>query len=120
MTRLSDGVVLAWALALACTISKPRLLVIDREVFLNRLEKTLAERLEAYEAATPEQKRAQLELLVAASADVPPYDTTAPLRAVPPGGGDTFMRGRGTLPRILCFCPQPHRGGGRVINPIQP
>ena len=86
VTRLSDGVVLAWALALACTVSKPRLLVIDREVFLKRLEKTLAERLEAYEAATPEQKRAQLELLVAASADVSPYDTTAPLRAVPPEG----------------------------------
>ena len=84
--RPSDGVVLAWSLALACTVSNPRLLVVDREVFLKRLEKTLAERLEAYEAATPEQKRAQLELLVAASADVSPYDTTAPLRAVPPEG----------------------------------
>ena len=64
----------------------PRLLIIDREVFLKRLEKNLAERLEAYEAATPEQRRAQLELIVAGSADVSPYDTTAPLRAVPAEG----------------------------------
>ena len=87
VARLSDATVVGWALALANAVMNPRLLIIDREVFLKRLEKNLAERLEAYEASTPEQRRAQLELLVAGSAEVSPYDTTAPLRAVPPEGG---------------------------------
>ena len=86
VARLSDATVVGWALALANAVMNPRLLIIDREVFLKRLEKNLAERLEAYEAATPEQRRAQLELIVAGSADVSPYDTTAPLRAVPAEG----------------------------------
>ena len=88
VTRPSDSTVLAWALALACAVANPRLLVIDREAFFKRLEKRLAERLEAYEAAHPDQKRAILELVVAASADVAPYDATAPLRAAPPEGGE--------------------------------
>ena len=84
--RPSDAVVLGWALALACTVSNPRLIVADREKLLKNLDKHVTERLAALDAATPEQRRAMLELLVAASADVSPYDTTAPLRAVPPEG----------------------------------
>ena len=86
VARLSDAVVVGWALALACTVMNPRLLVIDREVFIKRLDDAVVERREALDAATPEQRRAMLELLVAGSADVSPYDTTAPLRAVPPEG----------------------------------
>ena len=81
MARLSDAAVLGWALALACAVSNPRLIVIDREVFLKRLDDAVVERLGALGEASPEQRRAMLELLVAGSADVSPFDTTAPLRA---------------------------------------
>ena len=87
VARLSDATVVGWALALANAVMNPRLLIIDREKFLKQLEGNLAKRLDAYEAAEPEQRRAMLELLVAASTDVSPYDTTAPLRATPPEGG---------------------------------
>ena len=86
VARLSDATVVGWALALANAVMNPRLLIIDREKFLERLEESLAERLEAYEDAPSEQQRAMLELIVAGSADVSPYDTTAPLRAVPAEG----------------------------------
>ena len=87
VARLSDATVVGWALALAGAVMNPRLLIIDREKFLKRLEKNIAERLEAYEAAPPEQQRAMLELLVAGSAEVSPFDTSAPLRAAPTEGG---------------------------------
>ena len=86
MARISDAAVLGWALALACAVSNPRLIVLDREVFLKRLDAAVAERLGALAHGSPEQRRAMLELLVAGSADVSPYDTSAPLRAVPAEG----------------------------------
>ena len=84
--RPSDSTVLGWALSLACAVSNPRLIVADREKFLKRLGENLAARREALDAAPPEQQKAMLEILVAGSCDVSPYDTTAPLRAVPPEG----------------------------------
>ena len=86
VARLSDATVVGWALALAGAVMNPRLLIIDRAKFLKRLEENLAKRLDAYEAAEPEQRRAMLEILVAGSADVSPYDMTAPLRSVPAEG----------------------------------
>ena len=84
----SDGVVLGWSLSLACMVSNPRLVVIDREVFLKRLDENVEKRLAALGEATPEERRAMLELLVAGSCDVSPYDTSAPLRAAPTEGGE--------------------------------
>ena len=84
--RLNDGVVLSWALALANTTMNPRLLIADREKLHANLDKHITERLAALDAATPEQRRAMIEVLVAGSCEFSPYDTSAPLRAVPPEG----------------------------------
>ena len=84
--RLNDGEVLSWGLALACTMMNPRLIVADREKLHQNLDKHITERLAALGEATPEQRRAMLELLVAGSCEFSPYDTTAPLRAAPPEG----------------------------------
>ena len=85
--RLNDGAVLSWALALANTVMNPRLVVADRAKLHANLDKHITERLEELGAATPEQRHAMLELLVAGSCEFSPYDTTAPLRSVPPAGG---------------------------------
>ena len=86
-SRPSDGVVVTWALSLACAASNPNLVVADRDKFLVELDKHVSERLAALDAATPEERRAMLEFLVAGSCDVSPFDMTAPLRAVTPEGG---------------------------------
>ena len=79
--KLTDALVLSFSLALANTAMNPRLIVADREKLIQNLDKHVSERLAALDAASPEQRRAMLELLVAGSADVSPFDTTAPLRA---------------------------------------
>ena len=82
--RLTDGVVIAWGLALANLTMNPALSLIDRKALveqINQGDSALAE-LESDD----DTRRAKIEMLIAGASEFSGYDTSAPLRAVPPEG----------------------------------
>ena len=86
VVKLSDGMVLSWALALANMVMNPRCALIDRTKFLENLDRELVKRFIELNEATDDERRAMLELLVAGSSEFSAFDTSAPLRASPPEG----------------------------------
>ena len=82
----SDANCIDFALAICSLVFDGDTLLIHRTKFLASLEQLVNEQLPVLEAMTADQRRAHLELLVASQAKIGAYDTSAPLRAVPPKG----------------------------------
>ena len=82
--KLTDGLVIGWGLALANFVMNPKFSVIDQEDFADKL----FGHLEPYMTeATGDEKRARINLCVAAASQVSGYDAEGPLRASSPEGG---------------------------------
>ena len=81
--KISDSVVIDFALIVADQTMSPDSLLISRSRFLDKLEELVNEQMQVLKAMTPEQKRGYLELLVASQAKISAYDLDAPLRAAP-------------------------------------
>ena len=79
--KISDSVVIDFALVVADLTMGPDSLLISKSSFLEELEKLLNEQLEVLKAMSAEQRRGYLELLVASQAKIGSYDPDAPLRA---------------------------------------
>ena len=86
VVKLNDGIVISWALALANMVMNPKCALIDREVFLETLDRELVNHFAALNVANQEERRAMLEMLAAACSEFSAFDTSAPLRAQKPEG----------------------------------
>ena len=85
--RLSDGIVIAWGLALANLTMNPNLSLIDRKALVQRINHEVVQHLAELGDCDDETRRAKIELFIAGASEFSGYDTSAPLRAVPPEGG---------------------------------
>ena len=81
--KLTDGLVLGWALALANYVMNPAFSIIDRNDFA---EKLLVQ-IDPYMTGSTDEKLARINLCVAASSQLSGYDAEGPLRATTPEGG---------------------------------
>ena len=88
IVKLGDGVVISWALALANMAMNPKCSLIEREAFLENLDRELVKRFAELKEASPDERHAMLELLVAGNSEFSAYDPSAPLRATQPAGGE--------------------------------
>ena len=82
VVKLSDGLVIAWGLALANMTMNPKCALIDRTKFLENLDRELVQRLAEFGDCTDDERRARLEMLVAGASEFSAYDPSSPLRAV--------------------------------------
>ena len=83
IVKLGDGVVIAWALAMTNFIMNPKFSVIERDDFADKL----FAHLDPYMTeATADEKRARINLCVAAASQFSGYDAGDPLRASAPEG----------------------------------
>ena len=83
--RLTDGVVIAWGLALANLTMNPALSLIDRKALVEQINHEVIQHLAELES-DDDTRRAKIEMLIAGASEFSGYDTSAPLRAVPPEG----------------------------------
>ena len=82
--KLGDGAVLSFALAMTNYCMNERFSVIDRADFADKL----FVHLEPHMAdGTVDEKRARMDLSIAAASQVSGYDAEGPLRATTPEGG---------------------------------
>ena len=81
VVKLSDGLVIAWGLALANMTMNPKCALIDRTKFLENLDRELVQRLAELGDCTDDERRARLEMLVAGASKFSAYDPSSPLRA---------------------------------------
>ena len=84
--RLSDGVVISWGLALANLTMNPALSLIDRKALVQQINHEVVQHLAEFEGCDDDTRRAKIEMLIAGASEFSGYDTSAPLRAVPPEG----------------------------------
>ena len=84
--RLTDGVVIAWGLALANLTMNPALSLIDRKALVEQINHEVIQHLAELESDDDDTRRAKIEMLIAGASEFSGYDTSAPLRAVPPEG----------------------------------
>ena len=84
--RLSDGVVIGWGLALACLTMNPELSLIDRKALVEQINHEVIQHLAELEGCDDDTRRAKIEMLIAGASEFSGFDTSAPLRAVPPEG----------------------------------
>ena len=86
IVKLTDGIVVAWALTLANMTMNPKCALINREEFLENLDREFVKHFAELNEATPDERRARFEMLVAANSEFSAYDPSAPLRATTPEG----------------------------------
>ena len=84
--KLSDGVVLAWATALANLAMNPRCAIVDAQALKEKLFNDVIKRIPEFVKRSEEEQRALFGLMFANHCEFSAYDTSAPLRAVPPEG----------------------------------
>ena len=83
IVKLGDGVVVGWALAMTNFVMNPRFSVIDRDDFADKL----FAQLDPYMTeATSDEKKARINLCVAAASQVSGYAAGDPLRGTTPEG----------------------------------
>ena len=84
--RLTDGVVIAFGLALANLTMNPALSLIDRKALVEQINLVIQHRAEL-EGCDDDTRHAKIEMLIAGASEFSGYDTSAPLRAATPEGG---------------------------------
>ena len=84
---LRDSVVLGFAVGIANLAMSGRCAIVDREKFLETLDREVVRRMPEFAERTEDERRATLGLIFAGCSEFSSYDTAAPLRAVPPEGG---------------------------------
>ena len=85
---LRDSVVLGFAVGIANLAMSGRCAIIDREKFLETLDREIVRRMPEFAERTDDERRAMLGLIFAGCSEFSSYDTSAPLRAAPPEGGE--------------------------------
>ena len=81
--QLTDSTVVDFALVMANVLINPDFLVISRSSFLRDLEDRVNTHIEAFVQLEPDQRSALLDMLLAASSVLAPYNLDSPLRAAP-------------------------------------
>ena len=81
--QLTDSTVVDFALIMANVVINPDFLVISRSSFLRDLEDRVNTHIEAFVQLEPDQRSALLDMLLAASSVLAPYNLDSPLRAAP-------------------------------------
>ena len=81
--QLTDSTVVDFALIMANVLINPDFLVINRSSFLRDLEDRVNTHIEAFVQLEPDQRSALLDMLLAASSVIAPYNLDSPLRAAP-------------------------------------
>ena len=81
--QLTDSTVVDFALVMANVVINPDFLVISRSSFLRDLEDRVNTHIEAFVQLEPDQRSALLDMLLAASSVLAPYNLDSPLRAAP-------------------------------------
>lgn len=81
--QLTDSTVVDFALIMANVVINPDFLVISRSSFLRDLEDRVNTHIEAFVQLDPDQRSALLDMLLAASSVLAPYNLDSPLRAAP-------------------------------------
>ena len=84
---LRDSVVLGFAVGIANLAMSGNCAIIDREKFLETLDREVVRRMPEFAERTDDERRAMLSLIFAGCSEFAPYDTNAPLRATPSEGG---------------------------------
>lgn len=83
---LRDSVVLGFAVGIANLAMSGRCAIIDRDKFLETIDREVVRRMPEFAERTDDERRAMLGLIFAGCSEFSPYDTSAPLRATPPEG----------------------------------
>ena len=81
--QLTDSTVVDFALIMANVLINPDFLVINRSSFLRDLEDRVNTHIEAFVQLESDQRSALLDMLLAASSVLAPYNLDSPLRAAP-------------------------------------
>ena len=85
---LRDSVVLGFAVGIANMAMSGHCAIIDRKKFLETLDREVVRRMPEFAERTDDERRAMLGLIFAGCSEFSSYDASAPLRAVPPDGGE--------------------------------
>lgn len=83
---LRDSVVLGFAVGIANLAMSGNCAIIDRDKFLETLDREVVRRMPEFADRTDDERRAMLSLIFAGCCEFSPYDTAAPLRAATPEG----------------------------------
>ena len=86
VVKLTDGLVLSWALAMSTHLMDPRFSVIDREEFTEKFFKALAPHLATMADCTEDEQQARISLCVVAASQVGGYNTSEALKSEEPQG----------------------------------
>ena len=84
--KLTDGLVLSWALAISNYLMNPKFSLIDREEFTEKFFKVLAPHLATMADCTEDEQQARISLCVVAASQVGGYNTSEALTSEPPEG----------------------------------
>ena len=82
--RLTDGVVVDFALAIANLTLSENVMLVDRRKFLGKVNEAVNRHIETLAKMEPDEREALIEMIIGAQATVSPIDASAPLRAAPP------------------------------------
>ena len=83
---LRDSVVLGFAVGLANLAMSGHCAIVDREKFLETLDREVVRRMPEFAQRTDDERRAMLSLIFAGCCEFSPYNTADPLRATAPEG----------------------------------
>ena len=84
---LSDGVVIAWALALANLAMNPNCAIIDRKAMQEKLFNDVVRRIPEFVKRSEEEQRALFSLLFSSHCEFSAYDSDSPIKAAATGTG---------------------------------
>ena len=84
--RVSDGVVVAFGLALANLTMTPGHSLIDRKALVQQINREIIEHMAELESCDDDTRCAKIEMLIAGASEFSGYDATAPIRAAKPEG----------------------------------
>ena len=83
---LRDSVVLGFAVGIANLAMSGNCAIIDRDKFLETLDREVVRRMPEFAQRTDDERRAMLSLIFAGCCEFSPYNTADPLRATAPEG----------------------------------
>ena len=84
---LSDGLVIAWALALANLAMNPRCSIIDRKALEEKLFNDVVKRIPEFVKRSEEEQRALFGLMFSSHCEFSAYDSAGPIKAAATGTG---------------------------------
>ena len=78
----SDGMVVAFSLAMTERLMNPKFALIDRPKFLATLDREIAQRVPEFASRTPAERLAFIDLLMASCCEFSAYNPDSPLNAM--------------------------------------